>query len=83
MILCIDSGNSRIKWGVHGAGRWLDGGIIEHAETDQLASLTSRLPPATRIMLANVAGDAALPLAGGATLRIVARIDGPRPRRAA
>ena len=60
MILCIDSGNSRIKWGVHGAGRWLDGGIIEHAETDQLASLTSRLPPATRIMLANVAGDAAL-----------------------
>lgn len=60
MILCIDSGNSRIKWGVHGEGRWLEGGIIGHADTDQLASLTRRLPPATRIMLANVAGDAAL-----------------------
>lgn len=60
MIFCIDSGNSRIKWGVYGEGRWLEGGIIEHAETDQLASLTSRLPPATRILLANVAGDAAL-----------------------
>ena len=60
MILCIDSGNSRIKWAAHGEGRWLEAGIIEHAKTDQLALLTSRLPPATRIMLANVAGDAAL-----------------------
>ena len=60
MILCIDSGNSRIKWGVHGEGRWLEAGIVEHADTDRLGSLTRRLPPATRIMLANVAGDAAL-----------------------
>ena len=60
MILCIDSGNSRIKWGLHDDGRWLEAGVIAHADSDQLASLAHRLPPATRIMLANVAGDAAL-----------------------
>jgi type III pantothenate kinase len=60
MILCIDSGNSRIKWGVHDDGRWLEAGVIAHADSDQLALLAHRLPPATRIMLANVAGDAAL-----------------------
>ena len=60
MILCIDSGNSRIKWGLHDDGRWLEAGVIAHADADQLASLIHRLPPATRIMLANVAGDAAL-----------------------
>ena len=60
MILCIDSGNSRIKWGVHDDGRWLEAGIVEHADTDHLAALTRRLPRATPIMVANVAGDAAL-----------------------
>ncbi len=60
MILCIDSGNSRIKWCLHDDGRWLEAGVIAHADSDQLASLAYRLPPATRIMLANVAGDAAL-----------------------
>lgn len=60
MILCIDSGNSRIKWGVHGEGHWLEAGVIEHADTGQFAVLARRLPPVTRIMLANVAGDAAL-----------------------
>lgn len=60
MILCIDSGNSRIKWGLHGNGDWLESGVIKHADSDQFASLTRRLPPATRIMLANVAGAAVL-----------------------
>ncbi len=52
MILCIDSGNSRIKWGLHDDGRWLEAGVIAHADADQLASLAHRLPPATRIMVA-------------------------------
>ena len=60
MILCIDSGNSRIKWGVHGSGHWLETGVLDHAEVEQLEVQTQRLPPATQVMLANVAGDAAL-----------------------
>ncbi len=60
MILCIDSGNSRIKWGVHDAGRWLEVGFVAHADVDRLTSLARRLPQETRVILANVAGDAAL-----------------------
>ena len=60
MILCIDSGNSRIKWGLHGSGHWLGTGVLDHADVEQLEVQTQRLPPATQIMLANVAGDAAL-----------------------
>jgi type III pantothenate kinase len=60
VILCIDSGNSRIKWGVHDAGRWLEVGFVAHADVDRLTSLARRLPQETRVILANVAGDAAL-----------------------
>jgi type III pantothenate kinase len=60
MILCIDSGNSRIKWGLHDDGRWLETGVLDHTDVGQLAVLMHRLPPAMRVMLANVAGDAAL-----------------------
>ena len=58
MILCIDSGNSRIKWGVHGDGGWLESGVLDHPDVEQLEVLTRRFPQATRVMLANVAGDA-------------------------
>ena len=60
MILCIDSGNSLIKWGVHGDGRWLESGVLDHAGVEELEGLTRRFPQATRAMLANVAGDAVL-----------------------
>ena len=57
MILCIDSGNSRIKWALHGADGWLESGVLEHAAVGQLALLSERFAQPARIMLANVAGD--------------------------
>lgn len=57
MIFCIDSGNSRIKWGAHDGSAWLTQGALAHADREQLADLISRFRPA-RIILANVAGDA-------------------------
>ena len=57
MILCIDSGNSRIKWALHGADGWLESGVLEHAAVGQLALLSERSAQPARIMLANVAGD--------------------------
>jgi type III pantothenate kinase len=60
MIFCIDSGNSRIKWGAHADGRWLAQGALGHDEAGALATLTGRWPVPDRVMLANVAGpDAA------------------------
>ena len=56
MILCLDSGNSRIKWGVHDGLRWLEQGAVPHAEVGALAELMTRFPRPKRVMLANVAG---------------------------
>jgi len=56
MIVCIDSGNSRIKWGAHADGRWLAQGALGHDEVGALAALAGRWPMPDRVMLANVAG---------------------------
>lgn len=59
MILCLDSGNSRIKFGLWGDGRWLDEGALDHADCAGLARLTAEWPMPARVMLANVAGTEA------------------------
>jgi len=56
MIVCLDSGNSRIKWGVHDGKQWLAQGAVAHAEVEQLRQLLSDWPHPARVMLANVAG---------------------------
>ncbi len=56
MILCLDAGNSRLKWGLHDGQRWLEQGALAY---DQLEQLPGRLPgPAARIVACNVAGEA-------------------------
>jgi len=59
MILCIDSGNSRIKWALHADGAWRESVAVDHAETAKMADLPRRLPMPAHVMLANVAGEAA------------------------
>jgi type III pantothenate kinase len=59
MILCVDSGNSRIKWGLHADGAWRETGAIDHADVAQLAALPQRLPMPANLMISNVAGEAA------------------------
>lgn len=59
MILCIDSGNTRIKYGLWADGAWQGSGSLAHAEVAQLASLRQRWPVPSRVMLANVAGRSA------------------------
>lgn len=56
MIICLDSGNSRIKWGVHDGDRWLAQGAVTHADSGQLAQLPVDWPTPDKVMLANVAG---------------------------
>lgn len=62
MILCIDSGNTRIKWGLRDGERWLSEGALLQADIGQLGDRLKNLPPPERIMVANVAG----PIAAGA-----------------
>jgi len=59
MILCVDSGNSRIKWGLHDGAAWRETAAVDHAESAKMAELPQRLPMPARVMMSNVAGEAA------------------------
>lgn len=59
MIVCLDSGNSRIKWGVHDGAQWLAQGAVAHADVEQLARLLLDWPNPDKVVLANVAGTVA------------------------
>jgi type III pantothenate kinase len=56
MIVCLDSGNTRIKWGVHDGKQWLALGAVAHADIEQLGRLLDEWPNPDKVMLANVAG---------------------------
>lgn len=58
MILCIDCGNTRVKWGAHAEGRWQASGVADRQEAASLAALVQALPRPERVMLSNVAGPA-------------------------
>lgn len=56
MIVCLDSGNTRIKWGIHDGSRWLAQGAVTHAEVGTLGDLLDQWRVADKVVLANVAG---------------------------
>jgi type III pantothenate kinase len=55
MILCLDAGNTRLKWGLRDGASWLRQEALDYAV---LTSLASRLPQRpTQIVACNVAGE--------------------------
>lgn len=54
MILCLDAGNTRLKWGLRDGREWRVQGAFDHAETGQLAGMVP--DGVTRILACNVAG---------------------------
>lgn len=53
-LLAIDAGNTRIKWGLWDAGRWLSAGF---ADTEDCARLSSKLDHVPQhVIISNVAG---------------------------
>ncbi|MBZ0142936.1 MAG: type III pantothenate kinase [Rhodocyclaceae bacterium] len=56
MILAIDCGNSRLKWGVHDGVRWTAQGLLDYAGLGGLAELLRAQPRAARAVACNVAG---------------------------
>ncbi len=55
MILCLDAGNSRLKWGLHNGERWLEQGALAYGSLEiGLAQLPA---PASRVIGCNVAGE--------------------------
>ena len=58
MILAVDAGNSRIKWGMHDGLAWIRKGWVSHADAVTLERDWLTLPEPSRIVVSNVAGDA-------------------------
>lgn len=57
MKLCIDAGNTRIKWGVHDGHRWVEKGSCATAAAHELAAQLA-LIRADSCLVSNVAGPA-------------------------
>ena len=58
MIVAIDIGNTRLKWGVRDAGAWLDWGALPTADVVSLEDVARNWPAQGRIVACNVAGAA-------------------------
>ena len=56
MILAIDCGNSRLKWGVHDGAKWLAQGALAYADLAGFGDVLRQQPRAARAVVANVAG---------------------------
>lgn len=56
MILAVDAGNSRIKWGLHD-GTWKTLGTAAHADAYRLRDVWRNQSAPDYIVIANVAGD--------------------------
>lgn len=57
MILCLDAGNSRLKFGLFDGGRWLLQDALHYAAFDELPARLPARPK--RIVACNVAGEPA------------------------
>ena len=57
MILCIDAGNSLVKWGSAENGRWLAHGRVAHADIPRLAERWQGFGIPEKVMISNVAGE--------------------------
>src|SRR5260221_13584601 len=56
MILAVDCGNSRLKWGLHENGGWRQTGTMPVSEVGRLEKAWKRFAPADQVIVANVAG---------------------------
>jgi type III pantothenate kinase len=54
VVLAIDVGNSRIKWGLNDGSRWIDAGAVDHAQRAALQSAWSNLPAGCEAIGSNV-----------------------------
>jgi type III pantothenate kinase len=73
LILAVDCGNTRLKWGVHDGVRWIAQGPLDYAELPGLADLLRAQPRTARAAACNVAGAQV----GDAVLSALASLDIP------
>ena len=69
MILAIDSGNTRLKWGLHDGKAWRSTGAAPVADIASLKADWKKIAAPDKIVAANVAGDSARRQLEGVFLR--------------
>ena len=57
MLVCIDCGNTRLKWGLHDGDRWLKQAALPLAELDRLQQEFVGLPRPSAVLACSVAGE--------------------------
>lgn len=72
MILCLDAGNTRLKWGVHNGQEWQGKGACAHEACEGLASTLPR--GIGRILACNVAGSEVAQRIESLAVRLDARL---------
>lgn len=55
-LLCLDCGNTRLKWGLNEHAQWLEQGALPLADIGQLPRALAALPRPLRVIACNVAG---------------------------
>ena len=58
MILAVDAGNTRIKWGLHDGGVWQEKGWSNTADSARLSDAWSGIAAPGQVVVSNVAGAA-------------------------
>lgn len=58
MIVAIDAGNSRIKWGLSDGSDWIARGVVATADAAWLSEAADEWPADARVVVCNVAGAA-------------------------
>ncbi|MDR1163477.1 MAG: type III pantothenate kinase [Candidatus Accumulibacter sp.] len=56
MIIAIDAGNTRIKWGVFDGAKWISLGVLSTSNALQLADVSAAWPEKAPVVACNVAG---------------------------
>lgn len=57
MILAVDAGNSRIKWGLHDGTVWRAHGAVDNRDSARLLEIWANIHPPQRVVVSNVAGE--------------------------
>lgn len=81
MILAVDCGNTRLKWGLYGGGDWRRTGAVPVTELARLEKHWKKLRAVDSVVVANVAGTTVRRKLGAMFSRLSLRVTWVEPER--
>ena len=81
MILAVDCGNTRLKWGLYQDGDWRRTAVVAITDLAKLEKHWKRVGPAGRVVVANVAGTVVRRKLGSIFSRLSLHVTWVEPKR--